>query len=413
MIHLIKKNVWLIILFVLVPSIKAQQNIEDYLLIAAENNPELQGLFKQYMADLEKVPQVGTLPDPTIAFGYFIQPIETRNGPQQAKISMTQMFPWFGTLSNKKKVVEMRAQSSYTLFEYAKSNLFYRVKSRYYESFYLDRALTISKENRNWLESIMELTQFNISTGKSSSVDNYRLEMELNRLDYQIAVLKDYRLKNQLKFNNLLNRDKDSSIIIPEKLEPILLLSKETLKDSVLNHNNELQSLDYLLKSLDYQKKVQQKEGMPSFSIGIEYAFIGEANNAMSSSGDDAVIFPKVGLSIPLYRRKYRAKIKEIAYQKDALKYKKQGIENKVIRLLDETWIDYKDASRRYEYYHHQIELVHKSLNILQKDYSTGKGDFEDLLLMYQKQLSYSIEAIKAESDRNTAQAFMLYLQGK
>lgn len=413
MIHLIKKNIWLVLLLVLLPSVKAQQNLNDYLRIAAENNPEIKGLFKQYMADLEKVPQVGTLPDPTLAFGYFIQPIETRNGPQQAKVSFTQMFPWFGTLSNKKKAVEMRAESSYILFEYAKSNLFYRVKTRYYEAFYLHRALGISQENRNWLESIIDLTQLNITTGMTSSVDSYRLEMELNRVDYQIEVLKDYILKNQLNFNTLLNRDSNSKIRIPLNLENRLPLSKQALRDSVIIKNNELQSVDYLIKSLKYQKKVRQKEGMPNFSIGIEYAFIGEGNSTMSSSGDDAVIFPKIGLSIPLYRRKYKAKIKEIVYQQDALELKKQTIENKVMRLLDETWIDYKDANRRYQYYTNQIVLVHKSLNILQKDYSTGKGDFEDLLLMYQKQLSYSIEAVKAQSDRNTAQSFMLYLQGK
>lgn len=413
MIHLIKKNVLLIMLFVLVPTLKAQQNIENYLLIAAENNPEIKGLFMQYMADLEKVPQVGTLPDPTLAFGYFIQPIETRNGPQQAKISLSQMFPWFGTLSNKKKVVEMKAQSSYVLFEYAKSNLFYRVKTRYYESFYLHRALRISEENRSWLASIMEITQRNISTGKSSSVDNYRLEMELNRLDYQIAVLEDFIYKNQLNFNTLLNRDANLKVSIPLKLKNELPLSNQALHDSVLGKNNELQSVDYLMKSLNYQKKVEQKEGMPSFSIGIEYAFIGEGNNTLASNGDDAVIFPKIGLSIPLYRRKYRAKVKEISYQQDALKHKRKSIENKVIRLLDETWVDYKDANRRYAYYNNQIDLVHKSLNLLKSDYSTGKGDFETLLLMYQKQLSYSIEVVKAESDRNTAQAFMLYLQGK
>ena len=65
----------------------AQEILDRYLVEAAENNPGLKAQFSEYMAALERVPQVGALPDPTIAFGYFIQPIETRLGPQQAKIS--------------------------------------------------------------------------------------------------------------------------------------------------------------------------------------------------------------------------------------------------------------------------------------------------------------------------------------
>ena len=45
------------------------------------------------MAALEVAPQVRALPDPTVAFGYFISPVETRVGPQQFKISLLKCFP--------------------------------------------------------------------------------------------------------------------------------------------------------------------------------------------------------------------------------------------------------------------------------------------------------------------------------
>ncbi|NQV01140.1 MAG: TolC family protein, partial [Bacteroidia bacterium] len=74
-------------IFLLVPgmSVRAQDILESYLQEAAKHNPELKSRFNEYMAALEKVPQVGTLPDPTIAFGYFIMPVETRIGPQRAR----------------------------------------------------------------------------------------------------------------------------------------------------------------------------------------------------------------------------------------------------------------------------------------------------------------------------------------
>ncbi len=95
-------NIIIGILFLLISSmVSAQDDLVGYLQTSAQNNPGLKARFNEYLAALEVAPQVKSLPDPQLAFGYFIQPVETRVGPQQFKISVSQMFPWFGTLKAK------------------------------------------------------------------------------------------------------------------------------------------------------------------------------------------------------------------------------------------------------------------------------------------------------------------------
>ncbi|MEN8230854.1 MAG: TolC family protein, partial [Bacteroidota bacterium] len=65
-------------LFLMPLIISAQEELEQYLVIAAENNPGLKAKFNKYMAALEVAPQVNSLPDPQAAFAYFIRPVETR-----------------------------------------------------------------------------------------------------------------------------------------------------------------------------------------------------------------------------------------------------------------------------------------------------------------------------------------------
>ena len=48
------------------------QTLEDYFVIAAENNPGLKGKYKAFEAALEKIPQAQSLNDPNLSFGYFI-----------------------------------------------------------------------------------------------------------------------------------------------------------------------------------------------------------------------------------------------------------------------------------------------------------------------------------------------------
>ncbi len=128
-----KKYSILILLLLLLSSsmVSAQDELVGYLQIAAKNNAGLKAKFNQYMAALERVPQVKALPDPSIAFGYFIQPVETRVGPQRFKISVTQMFPWFGTLKSKENVAVQSAKAKYEAFEDAKSSLNNEVRSTY------------------------------------------------------------------------------------------------------------------------------------------------------------------------------------------------------------------------------------------------------------------------------------------
>ena len=100
-----KKYIYIIgLLLFLQPIVSAQDELDNYLVIAAENNPGLKTRFNEYMAALEVAPQAKALPDPQLAFGWFIMPVETRLGPQQLKVSASQMFPWFGTRKAKENV---------------------------------------------------------------------------------------------------------------------------------------------------------------------------------------------------------------------------------------------------------------------------------------------------------------------
>ena len=125
-------------LIMLSSSTSGQESLNNYLEIAVNNNPRLKATFNDYMAAMEKVPQVGTLPDPKFAFGYFIQPAETRVGPQKATFNIAQSFPWFGLLSAKEDVFTEMAKAKYEEFENTKSNIFFEVKTTYYNYYFID-----------------------------------------------------------------------------------------------------------------------------------------------------------------------------------------------------------------------------------------------------------------------------------
>ena len=73
-------------------------SLQDYLRYAALNNAGLKAAFEQWKAAMEQIPQAKSLPDPKFTYGYFIEEVETRVGPQRQKFGIMQVFPWFGKI---------------------------------------------------------------------------------------------------------------------------------------------------------------------------------------------------------------------------------------------------------------------------------------------------------------------------
>ena len=140
----------------LVGASKAQDKdiLNQYLQMAAESNPGLQASFQRYYAALERIPQVGALPDPKVMIGYSVLPIETRVGPKRFDMQMSQSFPWFGTLKAKKDQASKEAEAQYEVFLQMEKELLYQVKVAYYALYVNQKSVSITEDyldilNRN------------------------------------------------------------------------------------------------------------------------------------------------------------------------------------------------------------------------------------------------------------------------
>jgi cobalt-zinc-cadmium efflux system outer membrane protein len=326
---------------------------------------------------LEKVPQAGTLPDPQVTFGYFISPVETRVGPQRARISATQMFPWFGSLAAKKEASVSMAKSKYELFEEAKSRLFFDVKSMYCNLYFAQKAIAITEENIAILKTFRRLALSKVESGLASSVDVLRVEMEIADLENQLALQKDGFFALRSGFNNLLNEDERRAVYLPDTLA-----TADTAFD---------------------------REAV------LDYVVVGKSANPMtapSESGKDAFVFPMVGISVPLYRHKYSSMVKEAVLMQQSTSDAKRDKINALEATYAMTEKEYKDAIRRIPLFKGQSARANNSLNILRTEYETSGKNFEEVLRMERQLLQYRLELEKARSDKGATIAFIQYLMG-
>jgi len=155
---------------------------------------------------------------------------------------------------------------------------------------------------------------------------------------------------------------------------------------------------------------------MPQFNLGVDYIVVGPSSNEMlsaSESGRDALMLPKVGISVPLYRKKYTSMVREAVYQQEAVQYQKIDRVNILENIYEKASTDYRDALRRVDLHNRQLDLAQKALRILETEYATDGKNFEEILRMERQVLMHSLELQKSKADLNASIAFIHYLMGR
>jgi len=154
------------------------QTLDDYLNTAAENNPKLKSAYAQFDAAMQKAPQVSSLPDPSLTMSAFGRMVETRLGAQEAKFSLMQMFPWFGTLQAKEDASVLMAEAKFQNYLNLRNQLFFNIKSVYAELYALDKTIQLKKENLAILDSYRDLSLSRFKSGNAPMVNVIKVDIK-------------------------------------------------------------------------------------------------------------------------------------------------------------------------------------------------------------------------------------------
>jgi multidrug efflux pump subunit AcrA (membrane-fusion protein) len=233
------------------PVLTERSTLDDYLRYAALNNAELEAAFNRWKAELEKVPQVRALPDPRFSYGYFIQSVETRTGPQHQRFELAQTFPWLGKLRLRGEAALAAADAAQQQYEAAKLRLFYRVKDAFYEYCYLGRAIAVARENLELLRQVEKVARTKYEAGTALYADVLKAQAELDKLDDQLHSLRDLRGPILAKLNAALNRPFNAALPWPKSVPVVKMAVDETqLVATLAQSNPELRGLEAVAVTL-------------------------------------------------------------------------------------------------------------------------------------------------------------------
>lgn len=389
-------------------------NLYHALEYAAQHNPGVEAAFNRWKASAERISQAKSLPDPRLNFGEYFREVETRVGPQQQSVGLSQMFPWFGTLRLKGAIATQEALIAQQQFEAARDRLYYEVTSAFAEYYYLNQSTQITQDLLDLTRSAERVAQAKYRAAVGPYADVIRAQTELGRLEDQLLALNAKTQPAIARLNAVLNRPSQAPVAPPSTIPAeTLALTDSALLARATQVNPSLRALDLAVQKEDDAISLAKRKFYPSFAFGLDYISTGDARMpGVVDSGKDPII-GRFSINIPIWRGAYSAGRREAEARRRAAQLERRDQENHLEARMQSVLFDFHDAERKIDLYHDAlVPKAQQSISASMQGYEAGEVDFLDLLDAQRMLLQFELAERRARADRLIRMAELRMLVG-
>jgi len=325
-------------------------------------NPGLKAVEAEWQALLKKARRISALPDPNLVVTAFLEGVQTRVGPQDVVLSLTQKLPWFGKLSSAELVVMEQALEKAWQWRALQRETVFLVKKAFYNIIYLGRALDITDEDLSMLQGYEAIALTRYATGKGSQQNVIKVQSEIARLNERRIILRRQRDSGRSELARRLGSPMgeitDWSAV--RCRFPLVTVQLDDLYETVSLNREELQARHHALRARQEEVRLARKQYWPDMTMGFNYIVVGERNdpagilNPPQGNGQDAYGF-LAGINLPVWYPKFRAGVEEARLKEYQAKKDYYQEENRLIHEIQDAYI-------RLDSIHDQLDLYQTAL---------------------------------------------------
>jgi len=389
-------------------------SVGDFVSYALFHSPEVERAYQQWRQAVERLPQVRALPDPRLTLGFYLNEVETRVGPQQARMGISQTFPWVGKLRDREDAAAKGALAAWYQYQDAQLRVSERVLIALYNLAFLDSTIKITQENYDLLISFEEVVRARYRVGAGSHPELIRVQVELGQLDDRVEGLRVLRPSYVASLNAVLNRDPEIHIdTITDLPGWVASGDAKEVSEMAQEFSPVLQSVNSRIEQARIETEVARKDGYPNITVGVDYVLTDQARNPSTpESGDDPLML-SFGMNLPIWREKYDAGVRASIARRLSISREFEAKENTLASQVYQSWFEHTDADRRVRLYERSlIPKAQESLSASLAGFRTGDSEFLDLLDTERTLLEFSIAGERARAERGKALATLNRLVG-
>lgn len=337
-------------------------------------NPEMKAAQERWEAAKAVVPQVQTLPDPTLQVGYQSMPM-LPPAVQGPVYGVGQAIPFPGKLRLRGEVAGRDADRIEQEYHATRLRLIARLKEFYFDLHFVRKAIEVVETNKILLTQFEKTAKSRYAVGQAAQQDVFRAQVEISRVLDRLAVLEQQKESLHAAINRLLNRPPAGPLGTPQEIQVTMLtLPLPELSQRAEEFSPILQASAKGVERGEQAVALARREYYPDFDLTA----LGTRNDNVNINGYQVLL----GIRIPLYyttkqRQGVRQAQADLSGARESLTNTRQDL---LFRVKDD-FVQTQRAERLVTILRDAIiPQATKALQASQAGYGVGKVDFLTLL---------------------------------
>ncbi|MBL4886249.1 MAG: TolC family protein [Planctomycetaceae bacterium] len=379
--------------------LEGAHGLEDYIVHAIRQNPEVQAARKQMESLAYLVPVAASLQDPNLAVTVQPKPVQTASGEQTLAMAINQKFPWFGKLEMRAGVAEEQTNIARAKLAAAELNTIEKVKRAYFELYFIQQSTKITEAEQQLLGDIRDVANTRYKTGQTSQQDVLRADLEISNVETDLIQLRQKLQSGQAALARLLHISPQTKVLALDEIpRNQMKLNLESLQEQAIAARPELHAQLAAIQRDRQTVQLARLNYKPDVTLGLNWINVSDSGISPVANGDDAFMM-SAGINMPIYRKRLdsqirsaEAKVVATARQYDALK------DNTLEEVTD---LFAKIESQKELLLLFEEDILPKArltLEVSSRAYNVGEVDFLQLIDNWRELLRYEIRYRRQEA---------------
>lgn len=357
---------------------QAKVTLEELLVEAKANNPELLGAREMAKARSWRARAEGVLDDPTLKIEMedLSKNKPQNNGPGNSMLTrytVSQMFPFYGKRSLREKIALKEALAAEAELRKKELDVAASVKEAFYEYARLVGAVEITNELRDLFSYMSSITGVMYSTGQAAQQDFVKVQVETTMLENERIMLEAEKEAAQARLNSILSRPQGSVLGPPEPVaDGRAELDAEALIKRAEEISPAIKAMKHELEATELSAELAGRNYYPDVMVGVA---------PVQRDGRFDAYDLMFQVNIPLWRGKYDSQAKEAVASAGGARFRLMAERNNKSFEIKEAVLKVEAAWRIKTLYETSLlPQTELSFESALKNYQSGKVGLLTLL---------------------------------
>ena len=369
--------------------------------VAVDRNPKVKAAKARWQATIEQYPQVTALPDPMFMYGYFLRNVETRVGPQRHRVSFSQAFPYPGTLDAAGEVVKKAIEIERVKHEQIIRDLIVELKLSYHELAYLQRAVELTRQNRELIASILAIATTRYAEGKVALNDVLKAQSQLAQLEYDLILLAELQGVEHANINGILSVPSTTPLgaTAPVAYEP-LDVTLADIEKQALSKRQELQIAELTIEKATKGIALAEFQTKPMLKFDLMTVETGKALMFDTPDSGKNPFSIGFGVTIPWSSLKNSSKVREAQQNRKTVTANKRVLEDETRVALQKVYFRLENARRLIDLYEATlIPQAGAAIEVAETWHQAGPKSIAGFLETQSVWLNFNLARLRAIAD--------------